>query len=96
MENTCTDCNNLVSRCTCGFSVSGSAWSQRHRWEATNATWMREMAGAQQEVYRHKKTGGIYAVVCNATGESDGVLLVVYRNIETGDRWARPASSVDA
>lgn len=61
------------------------------RWTAMNSTWLRDMAYAKQEVYRHKKTGGIYAVVCNATRESDGVLLVVYRSLETGARWVRPA-----
>ncbi len=44
-----------------------------------------------RELYRHKKTGGIYEVICNATRESDGALMVVYRNTETGDRWVRPA-----
>lgn len=39
------------------------------------------------EMYRHKKTGGIYEVICNATRESDGALMVVYRNTETGERW---------
>ncbi len=54
---------------------------------------MRVDAYAQMlpEIYRHKKTGGIYGVLCNATRESDGVLLVVYRNLDTGERWARPA-----
>lgn len=45
----------------------------------------------QQEIFRHKKTGGVYAVVCNATRESDGVPLVVYRNLDTGALWVRPA-----
>jgi len=45
-----------------------------------------------RELYRHKKTGGIYEVICNATRESDGVLLVVYKNTKTGDRWVRPSA----
>lgn len=48
--------------------------------------------GPHQETYRHIKTGGIYVVMCNATRESDGELMVVYRNVDTGDRWVRPAS----
>ena len=32
------------------------------------------------ELYRHKKTGGIYSVICNATDEKTGELLIVYRN----------------
>ena len=59
---------------------------------ARNCLWFRSQADARQEVYRHRKTGGIYGVVCNATRESDGELLVVYRNVETGERWVRPAS----
>lgn len=30
-------------------------------------------------------------MLCNATRESDGVLMVVYKSIATGDRWVRPA-----
>lgn len=85
MDATCTDCNELVPHCKC------SGWSRANRWTAMLSTWFRDMAGARQEVFRHKKSGGIYGVVCNATRESDGVLLVVYRNLETGDRWVRPA-----
>ncbi len=43
------------------------------------------------ETYLHKKTGRLYEVLCNATRESDGVLMVVYKSIATGDRWVRPA-----
>lgn len=69
-----------------------SAWAGPTLWTAQTAAWFNEQGRARQEIYRHKKTGGIYGVVCNATRESDGVLLVVYRNVETGDRWVRPAS----
>ena len=68
-----------------------NAWNGIHKWTALNATWFRDMA-IHQEIYRHRKTGGIYGVICNATRESDGELLVVYRNVETGDRWVRLAS----
>lgn len=44
------------------------------------------------ELYRHDKTGGVYEVICNATTESTGELLVIYRNTATGERWARPAT----
>lgn len=72
---------------------SGPPASSRVRlWEEQQGRWFRDHGGARQEIYRHKKTGGIYGVVCNATRESDGELMVVYRNIETGERWIRPAS----
>lgn len=44
------------------------------------------------ELYRHDKTGGVYEVICNATHESTGEMMVVYRNQATGERWARPAA----
>lgn len=44
------------------------------------------------ELYLHIKTGGVYEVLCNARAEASSVLLVVYRNVETGERWARPAA----
>ena len=43
-------------------------------------------------LYRHKKTAGIYEVICDATRETDGELMVVYRNTATGERWVRPAT----
>lgn len=49
------------------------------------------MIGAP-EIYLHKKSGRLYEVMCNATRESDGVMMVVYRSIATGDRWVRPAA----
>lgn len=60
--------------------------------DAKQSSWFYDQAQAAQEIYRHRKSGGIYGVVCNAARESDGELLVIYRNIETGERWARPAS----
>lgn len=59
---------------------------------AQQAVWFQDMGRSRPEIYRHRKTGGIYGVICNATRENDGELLVVYRNMETGDRWVRPAS----
>lgn len=44
------------------------------------------------ELYRHKKTGGVYEVICNATIERTLELAVVYRNTKTGERWVRPAA----
>lgn len=86
MDATCTDSNELVPHCRC------SGVSRALRWPAImQSAWLRDMANSRQEIYRHKKTGGVYAVVCNATSESDGVLLVVYRNLDTGARWVRPA-----
>lgn len=45
-----------------------------------------------RELYRHNKTGGVYEAICNAHMEETGDLMVVYRNIETGERWIRPAA----
>ena len=43
-----------------------------------------------KELYRHKFTGGIYELICTATHlPSKAYELVVYRNIETGEIWAR-------
>jgi hypothetical protein len=44
-----------------------------------------------RELYRHTKSGCIYEAICNATIEKTGALAVVYRNIETGESWVRPA-----
>lgn len=63
-----------------------------HSWHAQQAAWFHSQGYAKQEIYRHKKTGGIYGVVCNATRESNGELLAVYRNVETGEHWVRPVS----
>lgn len=65
---------------------------RRHDADAKHRTWAREQASCRPEIFRHKKTGGIYAVICNAARESDGVLMIVYRNVVTGDRWIRPAA----
>lgn len=44
------------------------------------------------ELYRHIKTGGVYEVICNAQDESAPErMLIVYRNVKTGDRWVRSA-----
>lgn len=91
MDATCTDCNEFVTYCRCNGGP-WSAWSGPHLWTAQQANWFHEQGYAKQEVFRHKKTGGVYGVVCNATRESDGELLVVYRNVATGERWVRPAS----
>jgi hypothetical protein len=45
----------------------------------------------EPSIYLHKKSGRLYEVLCNANREADGVLMVVYRNVATGDRWVRPA-----
>ncbi len=43
------------------------------------------------ELYRHAETGGIYEVICNAYDESTKELMVVYRNVENGVPWVKPA-----
>ena len=41
--------------------------------------------------FRHYKTGGTYEVITEAILESNpAVLVVVYRNIESGKVWCRP------
>lgn len=48
---------------------------------------------AKPELWQHKKTGGMYEVICNANLESDpDTLMVVYRSVRTGERWVRPAA----
>jgi hypothetical protein len=44
------------------------------------------------EMWRHKKSGGIYAWVMTVVREDDQKVLVVYRGVNDGVRWARPAS----
>lgn len=44
-----------------------------------------------EELYKHLKSGGIYEVICNAHHESTGELMVVYRNMASGEIWVRPA-----
>ena len=43
------------------------------------------------EIYRHVKTGGRYMVICMALEEAPGTPVVVYRDIEKGGTWTRPA-----
>jgi len=43
-------------------------------------------------LWRHVKTGGIYESLMVALRESDRAPLIVYRNVETGQVWARPAT----
>ena len=44
------------------------------------------------EMWRHKKSGGIYAWVMTVVREDDQKVLVVYRGVNDGVRWARPAA----
>jgi hypothetical protein len=46
------------------------------------------------EVWRHKKTGGLYEALTSARMESDGIdgkRYVVYRGLKDGYTWIRPA-----
>ena len=40
----------------------------------------------------HVRRGSQYNIVCIAIRESDEVPLLIYKNAETGDRWARPVA----
>lgn len=42
-------------------------------------------------LYRHKKTGGVYALQMIVTNEADLAPMVVYSDYETGTIWVRPA-----
>ena len=44
----------------------------------------------QKTRYRHLKTGGIYFFECQAKDEKTGMVLAIYRNVATGECWARP------
>lgn len=46
------------------------------------------------ELYRHRK-GGLYKLVTRARMEATGVEVVVYRSVETGETWVRPAAEFD-
>jgi hypothetical protein len=48
-------------------------------------------AVSNSEMWRHKKSGGIYAWVMTVVREEDQKVLVVYRGVNDGVRWARPA-----
>lgn len=82
------------------MNIEVSLWQLADQWVRPVATarqslWLRAEADKLSEVYRHKKTGGIYAIVCYANREGDGVELVVYRNVETGDVWVRPRTEFE-
>lgn len=50
------------------------------------------------ELYRHRKTGGVYEVVCrDASLEWDayGPFYTVYRNVDTGKVWVRLQADFD-
>ncbi len=40
--------------------------------------------------WQHKKTGGVYRVICEATEEATEKAVVVYRNTENQKVWTRP------
>ena len=48
---------------------------------------------AYAEVYRHKNTGGLYTVICNAQMVAGGDRVVVYRNLFSKQTWVRPETS---
>lgn len=46
----------------------------------------------QLQMWRHRKTGGFYCVLCEATRESDLMPLIIYRNTQSGQKWAMAKS----
>jgi hypothetical protein len=49
--------------------------------------------GKPMNLYRHKKTGGVYAVLIeNAVIESDQTPCVVYQGVDQSVTWVRPAA----
>jgi len=47
-------------------------------------------AESKRKRYRHYK-GGIYEVICEAAHHTESLeCLVIYRNVKTGEIWARP------
>ena len=52
----------------------------------------RASAGAVPDGWRHVKTGGLYQVLTPAHLEADESPVIVYRNMDDGKTWVRPAS----
>ena len=47
----------------------------------------------ENHLYRHKKTGGVYKVICGALDEADPYrALVIYKSEADGTVWAREAN----
>ena len=46
---------------------------------------------ASKGLYKHVKTEGLYYTITEATLETTGELVVVYRSISDGHDWVRPA-----
>lgn len=46
------------------------------------------------DLYRHRK-GGLYKLVTRARMKATGTEVVVYRSVETGETWVRPATEFD-
>jgi len=42
------------------------------------------------DLVRHKKTGGIYRIICAAQLEATLEDVIVYRSEATGETWVRP------
>lgn len=49
------------------------------------------MTALPGEVWKHVKTGGRYMVICMALEEATETPVVVYRGLENGGTWTRPA-----
>lgn len=44
---------------------------------------------AEPEMWRHKKSGGVYEFLMSVVNEADQDIHVVYRSVETCVRWSR-------
>ena len=60
------------------------------------AEWLKELKKiknkpkSKRKRYRHYK-GGIYEVICEAAHHTESLeCLVIYKNVKTGEIWARP------
>lgn len=40
--------------------------------------------------YLHQKTGNRYVIICRAKRESDQEPMIIYRKLNTDEKWVRP------
>jgi hypothetical protein len=72
----------------CGTGVGEANWGEWDYLSRADGVAVHPLPG---EVWRHVKTGGRYLVICMALEEASETPVVVYRDMEKGATWARPA-----